>query len=163
MARSLNKILLIGNLTRDPEMRYTPQGTAVCSFGLATNRQWRTDSGELKEETEFFRIVAWNKLAEICSNMLHKGNRVYVEGRLQTRTWTGNDNQVRTTVEVVINDMILLTARQEEEISVPEELGEAPSEPGVASAETPEMKPKKSVTTKHKSSEKNKNEDDLPF
>ncbi len=73
MARSLNKVIIIGNLTRDPELRYTPQGTAVCTFGVATNREWTTDSGEKKEEAEFHRIVVWNKLAEICSQMLFKG------------------------------------------------------------------------------------------
>src|ERR1700756_969937 len=99
-ARSLNKVLLIGNLTRDPELRYTPSGTAVCSFGLATNRSWTTDTGEKHEETEFHSIVAWNKLGELCSQFLVKGRKVYVEGRLSTRTWTGQDNQQRTTTEV---------------------------------------------------------------
>ncbi len=86
MARSLNKVLLIGNLTRDPELRYTPQGTAVATFSIATNRQWKTESGDQKDEAEFHRIVAWDKLAEICSKMLKKGSRTFVEGRLQTRT-----------------------------------------------------------------------------
>jgi len=110
-ARSLNKVLLIGNLTRDPEMRYTPQGTAVCTFGMATNRSWVTDGGEKREETEWHRIVAWNKLAELCSQLLHKGRRIYVEGRLQTRQWTGQDGQQRTATEIVIEDMILLDSR----------------------------------------------------
>jgi len=79
-ARSLNKVLLIGNLTRDPELRYTPQGTPVCTFGLATNRTWTpTDSNEKQEETEFHRIVAWSKLAEICAQLLYKGRKVFVE------------------------------------------------------------------------------------
>src|SRR3990170_6444050 len=112
MARSLNKAALIGNLTRDPEMRYTPQGTAVCTFGLATNRQWTTESGEKKEDAEFHRIVAWNKLAEICSQLLVKGRKVYVEGRLQTRSWTGQDGGQRQTTEIVINDMIILDPRR---------------------------------------------------
>ena len=122
MARSLNKILLIGNLTRDPELRYTPQGTAVCTFGLATNRQWVRDSGEKKEETEFHRVVAWNKLAEICSQLLTKGRKVYVEGRLQSRSWTAQDGSQKVTVEIVINDMIILDSRKEGigEIVVPE-------------------------------------------
>lgn len=111
MARSLNRVQLIGNLTRDPELRYTPSGTAVCSFGLATNRSWNTDSGEKHEETEFHRIVAWNKLAELCSQFLVKGRKVYVEGRLQTRSWTGQDNQQRSTTEIVIDDMILLDSQ----------------------------------------------------
>src|SRR3989344_4431594 len=110
-ARSLNKVLLIGNLTRDPELRYTPQGTAVCTFGVATNRSWTpTDGGERQEETEFHRVVAWSKLAEICSQLLYKGRRVYLEGRLQTRSWQGQDGQERTTTEIVIDNMIALGA-----------------------------------------------------
>lgn len=111
MARSLNRVELIGNLTRDPELRYTPSGTAVCSFGLATNRSWTTDTGEKHDETEFHNIVAWNKLAELCSQFLVKGRKVYVEGRLATRKWTGQDGQPRTTVEIVISDMILLDSK----------------------------------------------------
>lgn len=111
-ARSLNKVQLIGNLTRDPELRYTPQGTAVCSVGIATNRSWTTDTGEKREETEFHRIVAWNKLAELCSQLLTKGRKVYVEGRLSTRTWTGQDGNQRTTTEIVIDDMILLDSKR---------------------------------------------------
>ncbi|MBI4084840.1 MAG: single-stranded DNA-binding protein [Candidatus Levybacteria bacterium] len=120
MARSLNRVQLIGNLTRDPELRYTPSGTAVCSFGLATNRYWTTDQGEKHEESEFHNIVAWNKLAELCSQFLVKGRKVYVEGRLATRSWTGQDGQQRTRTEIVIEDMILLdrnpnlAARKEE-------------------------------------------------
>ncbi|MBI2009766.1 MAG: single-stranded DNA-binding protein [Candidatus Chisholmbacteria bacterium] len=110
-ARSLNKVQLIGNLTRDPELRYTPQGTAVCTFGVATNRSWTpTDGGERQEETEFHRVVAWSKLAEICSQLLYKGRRVYLEGRLQTRSWQGQDGQERTTTEIVIDNMIALGA-----------------------------------------------------
>lgn len=108
MARSLNRVQLIGNLTRDPELRYTPAGNAVCTFGLATNRSWTTDSGEKREEVDFHRIVAWNKLAELCSQFLVKGRKVYVEGRLSTRNWTAQDGQQKSTTEVVIDDMILL-------------------------------------------------------
>ncbi len=108
MAKSLNQVELIGNLTRDPELRYTPSGTAVCTFGMATNRSWNTDGGEKKEEVEFHRIVAWNKLGELCSQFLLKGRKVYVQGRIATRNWTGQDGQARTTVEIVIDDMILL-------------------------------------------------------
>ncbi len=122
MARSLNKAALIGNLTRDPELRYTPQGTAVCTFGLATNRSWVTDAGEKKEEAEFHRIVSWNKLAELCSQLLTKGRKVYVEGRLSNRSWTGQDGAQRTTTEIVISDMIILDSRRERE----EETGEIP-------------------------------------
>lgn len=122
-ARSLNKVQLIGNLTRDPELRYTPSGTAVCTFGLATNRSWTTQSGELKEETEFHRIVSWNKLAELCSQLLVKGRKVYVEGRLSTRTWTGQDNVQRTTTEIVIEDMIILDSKKSMAPSAPREEG----------------------------------------
>lgn len=112
MARSLNRVQLIGNLTRDPELRYTPSGTAVCSFGLATNRSWTTDTGEKHEESEFHRIVSWNKLAELCSQFLAKGRKVYVEGRLATRNWTAQDGTQRNATEVVIDDMILLDSKR---------------------------------------------------
>ncbi len=105
-ARSLNKVLLIGNLTRDPELRYTPQGTPVCSFGIATNREWVDQSGQRQEDTEFHNVVAWNKLAEICSQLLYKGRKIYVEGRMSTRSWTGQDNVERRSTEVVIEEMI---------------------------------------------------------
>ena len=111
-ARSLNKVQLIGNLTRDPELRYTPQGTAVCTFGIATNRSWMTESGEKKEDTEFHRAVAWNKLGELCSQLLFKGRKVFVEGRLQTRQWTGQDGVSRQTTEIVVSDMIILDSRR---------------------------------------------------
>ena len=111
-SRSLNKVQLIGNLTRDPELRYTPTGAAVCTIGLATNRSWTTDSGEKKEETEFHRVVAWNKLAELCSQLLAKGRKIYVEGRLRTNSWTGQDGMQRSTTEVVIEDMIILDSRR---------------------------------------------------
>lgn len=110
--KSLNRVMLIGNVTRDPELRYTPQGNAVATFGLATNRSWKTDTGEIREEAEFHRLVAWNKLAELCSQLCTKGRKIYVEGRLQTRTFTGSDNQQHTITEIVIDDMILLDSRQ---------------------------------------------------
>lgn len=112
MARSLNRAQLIGNLTRDPELRYTPNGTAVCSFGVATNRTWVTDTGEKREEADFHNIVAWNKLAEICSQLLVKGRKVYVEGRISTRTWTAQDGSQKFRTEVIIGDMILLDSRE---------------------------------------------------
>ncbi len=116
-ARSLNKVTLIGNLTRDPELRYTPTGAAVCTIGLATNRAWTTDSGEKKEETEFHRVVAWNKLAELCSQLLTKGRKIYVEGRLRTTTWSAQDGTQRSSTEIVIEDMILLDSKRPEAIS----------------------------------------------
>lgn len=110
--RSLNKVILIGNLTRDPELRFTPAGTGVCTFGLATNRSWTTQTGETKEETEFHKIVAWNKLGELCSQLLTKGRKVYVEGRLSTHSWIGQDGAQRTSTEVVIDDMIILDSKK---------------------------------------------------
>lgn len=110
-AKSLNRVLLIGNVTRDPELRYTPQGNAVATFGLATNRSWKTDTGEIREEAEFHRLVSWNKLAELCAQLCTKGRKIYVEGRLQTRTFTGSDNAQHTITEIVIDDMILLDSK----------------------------------------------------
>lgn len=127
--RSLNKVMLIGNLTRDPELRYTPQGTAVCTMGLATNRTWVTENGDKKEETEFHRIVAWNKLAELCSQLLFKGRRVYVEGRLQTRQWTAPDGTQRQATEIVIEDMLVLDSRRQGEEGMPEDAQIAPVAP----------------------------------
>lgn len=112
MSRSLNKAILIGNLTRDPEMRYTPQGHAVTSFGVATNRDWKVE-GDKREETEFHNIVAWNKLAELCNQLLKKGTKVYIEGRLQTRDWTDDKGIRHFKTEIVAEDMIVLSSRRE--------------------------------------------------
>lgn len=110
--RSLNKVLLIGNLTRDPNLRYTPNGTSVCSFGLATNRTWTpADGGDKVEKAEFHNVVAWGKLADICGQLLHKGDKAYVEGRIQTRDWKTEDGQDRRITEVVIDNMMLLSSR----------------------------------------------------
>ena len=168
MARSLNKAVLIGNLTRDPELKYTPQGTAVCTFGLATNRQWVTESGEKKEDAEFHRLVAWNKLAEICSQLLSKGRKVYVEGRLQTRNWTGQDGNQRNTTEVVINDMIILDSRRDAgsqdvgDFDVPENVGEEVQQEPPMEAEEEVKEPKKEKTSDSKG-KKDEPEDEIPF
>lgn len=113
MARSLNRVHLIGNLTRDPELRYTPSGAAVCTVGLATNRSWTTDTGEKKEEVEFHKLVAWNKLAELCSQLLVKGRKIYVEGRLAYRKYTKQDGTEQNSTEIVIDDMIILDSKRE--------------------------------------------------
>lgn len=107
-SRSLNKVLLIGNLSQDPELRYTPQGTAVCTFSIATNRSWTDQSGQQQDVAEFTRCVSWAKLAEVCSQLLFKGRKAYIEGRLQTREWEGQDHAKRRTTEVVIENMIAL-------------------------------------------------------
>ncbi len=126
-ARSLNKVMLIGNLTRDPELRYTPNGAAVCSFRVATNRSWTpSDGGERKEETEFHRIVTWNKLAELCSQLLSKGRKVYVEGRLQTRSWETPEGEKRYSTEVVAEDMVILDSRRDTQEKIGEESQDVP-------------------------------------
>lgn len=111
MGRGLNKVMLIGNLGRDPEMRYTPSGKPVTSFSLASSRSWIASDGERREETEWFNVVAWGNLAEICNQHLSKGQQVYVEGRLQTRSWEDNNGQRHFRTEVVANEMIILGNR----------------------------------------------------
>jgi len=104
--------MLIGNLTRDVEVRYTPSGTAVATFGLATNRSWSSgDGSDRQEETQFHRIVAWSKLAEICGQLLFKGRKIFIEGRLQTRKFTGQDGQQREITEIVAENMMILDTR----------------------------------------------------
>lgn len=161
MARSLNKAMLIGNLTRDPEMRYTPQGTAVCTFGIATNREWKTESGEKKEDAEFHNIVAWNKLAEICSQLLKKGRKVFVEGRLSTRSWQGQDGAQKQRTEIVISDMIILDKKGEEAGGVSFDI----PEPVVESQDqVPEQeKPAKKESKKKTKEEDEPSEEDIPF
>lgn len=112
MSRSLNKAILIGNLTRDPEMRYTPQGHAVTTIGVATNRDWKVE-GEKREETEFHTVVCWNKLAELCSQLLKKGTKVYIEGRIQTRDWVDDKGTKHYKTEIVAEDVIVLGGRRE--------------------------------------------------
>ena len=108
----LNKVMLIGNLGADPEMRYTANGNAVTTFNVAVNRSYSGPDGERKEETEWFTVVTWNKLAETCSQFLQKGRRAYVEGRLQTRSWDGQDGQRRYRTEVIANTVLFLDRAQ---------------------------------------------------
>jgi single-strand DNA-binding protein len=179
-SRSWNRVELIGNLTRDPELRYTPNGAAVASFGIATNRTYVTDEGK-REEVDFHKIVAWNKLAELCSQLLKKGSKVFISGRLQYREWETQEGQKRRDAEIVLEDMIVLTpkgdggedhvvseetresrpkddqslAGEEQKIEKPEELkAEAPEAPTVPQAEAPEEKPKVNEVV---------SDEDLPF
>jgi single-strand DNA-binding protein len=108
---SLNKCMIIGNLGRDPEMRYTPSGQAVTQFTVAVNRNYKDQQGERQEETEWFRIVAWGQQAEFAAEYLRKGAKVYIEGRLQTRQWEGQDGQKRYTTELVANTIQNLERR----------------------------------------------------
>ena len=110
-SRGLNKVMIIGNLGRDPELRFTPNGKAVASFTVAVSRIGRDAQGERTEETEWFRVVAWERLAETCNEFLKKGMKVYVEGRLQTRKFTDREGQERTSVEIVANEMVMLDSR----------------------------------------------------
>jgi len=122
--KDLNKVMLIGNLTRDPEARFTTSGQAVASFTVATNRRWKGQDGEVKDSVEFNDIVAWGKLAEIAEKILKKGRRVYVEGRLQTRSWEGQDGVKRYKTEIVSSDINVLDRKPEEpELDVAEEAG----------------------------------------
>ena len=105
---SLNKVMLIGNVGTDPEMRFTPNGNPVTSFRVATNRVYTASDGDRRQETEWFTVVTWQKLAESCNQSLTKGQRVYVEGRLHSNTWEGQDGQKRTRVEVVANSVLFL-------------------------------------------------------
>jgi single-strand DNA-binding protein len=113
MSRGLNKVMLIGRLGRDPEMRYTPSGRPVTTFSMATSRTWNTSEGERRTETEWFNVVAWGSLAEICKQFLIKGQQVYVEGRLQTRHWEDTEGNKHSVTEIVANEMIMLGERRE--------------------------------------------------
>ena len=113
MAKDLNKVMLTGHLGADPEMRYTSTGSAVTQFRVASGRTWKSADGTQHDDTEWFRVVAWDKLGEICNQYLTKGTRVYVEGRLQTRKWQDKDGQDRYTTEVIASDMIILSSKQD--------------------------------------------------
>jgi len=117
MAASLNKVFLMGNLTRDPELRYVPSGTAVANFTVAVNRAYKDAAGDKKEEVSFIRVVIWGKMAEVCGEYLAKGRPVLVEGRLRSRSWEAQDGQKRSTIEVVATSVQFLGARGEKKES----------------------------------------------
>jgi single-strand DNA-binding protein len=154
MARSLNSVQLIGNLTRDPQLRYTATGKPVCDIGLATNRQWKTETGQKKEETEFHKIVLWGKLAEIASQYLRIGMKAYFHGRVQTRPWTAQDGTQKYITEVIAEDMIMLSGSPAPantgEPPVPEPTHQPQTE--TAQEETPEQSTFEAV-----------NPDEIPF
>ena len=125
MSRGLNKVMIIGRLGRDPEMRYTPSGRPVTTFSVATSRTWNTSDGERRIETEWFNIVSWGNLAEICKQYLTKGQQVYIEGRLQSRTWDDDKGNKHTSVEIVASEMIMLGDRREVENPTESEVNES--------------------------------------
>ena len=120
--RGFNKVIIAGNVTQDPELRTTPSGQSVTSFSVATNRRYRDASGEIQESTEFHNVVAWGKLAELCVQLLKKGSGVLIEGRLQTRSWEGQDGVKRQTTEIIAENMIALTPKGLTEVSAEEEV-----------------------------------------
>lgn len=156
---SLNRAMIIGNLTRDPELKYTPSGQAVASFAIATNRRWTTQQGETQDATEFHEIVAWGKLGELSQQILSKGKRAYIEGRLQTRSWDAPDGAKRQRTEIIAENIIALSPRDEMG-------GGAPMGGGASQSAAP--KPKKADTPKGDtppapSSDEEIDLSDLPF
>jgi single-strand DNA-binding protein len=149
VAANLNKVLLIGNLTRDPELRYLTTGRAVTTFSIAVNRNFTTQSGEKKEETTFVRIVTWDKRAEVCNEYLKKGSPVFVEGRLQSRTWEAQDGSKRSTTEIVANSVQFLSRGPVSKTAASEAQAEPP-------APEEEMQDSGSVQSKT-------NEEEVPF
>lgn len=150
--KSLNKVTLIGNATKDPELKYTPQGTAVCSFSIATNREWKDSTGQRKEEATFTRVVAWSKLAEIISQYLVKGSRAYIEGRLSNRSWKDQQGIDHYVTEVVADELILLDNKRVEQQATVEEVHPVEPEP-----------PEPEVTEPKEDDKEEINPDDIPF
>ena len=120
MAASLNKVFLMGNLTRDPELRYIPSGTAVANFTLAVNRPYKDNAGEKKEDVSFIRVVVWGKMAEVCGEYLTKGRPVMVEGRLKSRTWEGQDGQKRSALDVVAVNVQFIGSKGQRQEGAPQ-------------------------------------------
>lgn len=161
--RSLNKVTLLGNLTRDPELKYTPNNTAVCTFGLATNRTWITAEGKTKDEAQYHRIVAWQKLAELAAKLLTKGKKVYIDGRITYREYVDKNGQERNITEIVMEDFILLSdGRRDgggEEAARTEDA--TPTSEESASFSAKEDKATTPVTSSH--NDEDVNPDDIPF
>jgi len=165
-SRSINKVVLLGNLTRDPELKYTPAGTAVCTFGVATNRSWTTADGQTKEEAQYHRIVAWQKLAELCGKLLSKGRKVYLEGRITYREYTDKNGQERHITEIVLDDFIVFSdgkRYEQRDISTPTTEAKEKEEPTKEVEEkTEQLEEKKPSEPEGKESE-DVNPDDIPF
>lgn len=164
---SLNRATIIGNLTRDPELRYTPNGQTVASFSVATNRRWTNPQGETQDATEFHEIVVWGKLAELSQQILTKGKRAYVEGRLQTRSWDAPDGSKRQRTEIVAENIIALSPREGGASGGDMQFSPATPTSPTAQAPKPISKPKKgSEPTEAAPAPSNEGEidlSDLPF
>lgn len=113
MSGSVNKVIILGNLTKDPELRYSANGNAVANMSIATNRKWKDKQGEVQEEAEFHRLVAYDRIAEVAGEYLEKGRQVYIEGRLKTRKWEDKEGVTRYTTEIVVDSMTLLGSRRD--------------------------------------------------
>ena len=152
---NLNKVFLIGNLTRDPELRYTPSGLAVTTFTVAVNRNYTTQSGEKREDVTFMRVVVWGKRAEVCGEYLNKGSLAFVEGRIQSRSWQAQDGTKRNTVEVVANNVQFLGARK----------GAVAAEkhPGDETQEPLDIAPDVDIPPGQTKNDKSNSEDQVPF
>jgi single-strand DNA-binding protein len=152
--RCLNKVMLIGNAAKDPELRYTPQGTAVCSFTIATNREWKDGSGQKKEEATFHRVIAWSKLGEIISQYLVKGSKVYLEGRLSSRSWKDQQGVTHNITEVIADELILLDNKK---------AGVQPSQVQPQEEQPPEPEPSDDPEPTMKGKEETVDPEDIPF
>lgn len=135
MASGVNKVILIGHLGRDPELRFTPNGQPVANFSMATSESWNSKDGQRESRTEWHRIVAWGKLGEICHEYLAKGKQVYIEGRLQTRSWEDQNGNKRNTTEVVAQNMVMLGSRDDAPRNVPDEQESGNSDSAPASGD----------------------------
>jgi len=157
-SRSINRVILLGNLTRDPELKHTPNRTSVCTFGLATNRSWTTADGHTKEEAQYHRVVAWQKLAELCSKLLVKGKKVYIEGRITYREFTTKEGQKKTVAEIVLDDFIVFNENKK---------AEGPTEEAIVADHHEEYTmPVEEVSVPSLSSSRSKedvNPEDIPF
>ena len=160
---SLNRAQLIGNLTRDPELKYTPNGQAVSSFSIATNRSWQNQDGTKQDAVEYHDIVAWGKLAEISAQVLAKGKPAYVEGRLQTRSWEGQDGNRRQKTEIVADNIIALGARGDRDSSPSPQNDDAPEAEKHDDADKTEPEKKEKKNSKEEPKPEEINIDDIPF
>lgn len=151
-SRSINKVMLLGNLTRDPLVKFTSAGTAVATFAIATNRSWTTAEGQVKEDVQYHNIVAWAKLAELVGKLLAKGKKVYVDGRLTTRKYTDKTGVERYITEIVMDDFILMSDGRRAEAA-----GESPAANSAPSEDTSTPEPTSSPSSQ------TINPDDIPF